>query len=79
MPAEKPRTRQGSGELTPAQQAEGKDKLATATFYMDRNDYDSAIVAYQEALRIDPSNLEARDGIQRARTLREALKTMGRR
>ena len=76
MPAEKPRTRQGSGELTPAQQAELKDKLATATFYMERNDYDSAIVAYQEALRIDPSSLEARDGIQRAQNLRQALKTI---
>ena len=76
-PAEKPGVeKKGRRELMPAQQAELKDRLATATFYMDRNDYDSGIVAYEEAARIDPSNLEARDGIQRARTLREALKTM---
>jgi serine/threonine-protein kinase len=66
-------TRQRSKALSPDEQLMLKDKLVMGSFYMDRGDYDSAAQAYEEALKIDLKNAEARDGLQKARKLLDIL------
>jgi serine/threonine-protein kinase len=46
--------------------------LSRAQRYAGRGEYDKAIVLYQEILSIQPSNGEARQGLQRAREARKA-------
>ncbi len=61
-------------KLSPAESAELKDKLVLALFFMERNDYDAAVGAFEAALKIDARNREAQDGIRRARKARDAQK-----
>jgi hypothetical protein len=56
-------------ELSPALEAELRDKRAIADVHMNHASYDDAIQAYQDALRIDPSNQQARQGLRKARQL----------
>ncbi len=63
-------------ELSMAQQKELRSNLAVAKFFMDHNDYDSAITSYREALKIDPSNGPAQDGLRKAYQLRDTLKSI---
>ena len=59
-------------KLSPAESAELKDKLVLALFFMERNDYAAAVGAFQAALKIDPTNRGAQEGIRRARKARDA-------
>jgi hypothetical protein len=43
------------------------DLLRKADAYSGKGEYGRAMATYKEVLRIDPSNLSARDGLQRAR------------
>jgi cytochrome c-type biogenesis protein CcmH/NrfG len=43
---------------------------------MNHANYDDAIQAYQEALKIDPSNQQAREGLRKPRQLQETLKSI---
>jgi hypothetical protein len=61
-------------KLSPAESAQLKDRLVLALFFMERNDYDAAVGAFQAALKIDATNHEAQDGIRRARKARDAQK-----
>jgi len=63
-------------KLSPADKAKLTDNLAIAEFHMNRANYDDAIEAYQEALKIDASNRQAREGLRKARQLRETLKSI---
>jgi serine/threonine-protein kinase len=63
-------------ELTPALKSELTDMLAIADVHMNHANYDDAIQAYQDALKIDPSNLQAREGLRKARQLRDTLKSI---
>jgi serine/threonine protein kinase len=63
-------------ELSMALKAELRDKLAIADVHMNHANYDDAIQAYQDALRIDPSNQQAREGLLKARQLQETLKSI---
>lgn len=62
--------------LLPAQEAALKDKLVVADFLMDQSNYEEAIKAYGDALKIDSSNPRARVGLRKARKLQEALKAI---
>jgi len=44
--------------------------------HMNHANYDDAIQAYQEALKIDPSNQQAREGLRKPRQLQETLKSI---
>jgi hypothetical protein len=61
--------------LSPAQQAELKDKLVVAGFLMERGDYDGALDSFEAALKIDASNRDAQAGKKAARQARDAEKT----
>lgn len=61
--------------LSPAQQADLKDKLVVAGFLMKRGDYDGALDAFEGALKIDPANRDAQAGKEKARRARDAQKT----
>jgi hypothetical protein len=63
-------------ELPPAFRAELTDKLAIADFHMNHANYENAIQAHQEALKIDPSNQQAREGLRKARQQQETLKNI---
>ena len=52
------------------------DKLTIADFHLNRANYGDAIQAYQEALEIDPSNQQAREGLRKARELRATSKSI---
>jgi serine/threonine protein kinase len=63
-------------ELTPTLKAELRDKLAIADVHMNHANYEDAIQAFQDALKIDPSNQQAREGLRKARQLQETLKSI---
>jgi tetratricopeptide (TPR) repeat protein len=44
--------------------------LATADSYAGRGEYQRAIFLYEQILKIDPQNVSARTGLQRAREAR---------
>ena len=69
------RPKSSSRALSSAQEAELKDKLVVARFFMDRDDYDAALEAFQAALKINPSSRDARAGVERARQARKAQET----
>ncbi len=70
VPAEtKPRAR--APQLSAAQQAEFKDKLLIGRFLMERKDYHAAAGIFEEALKIDPSSLEAKAALRLARSAAE--------
>jgi eukaryotic-like serine/threonine-protein kinase len=46
------------------------DLLAKADTYAGRGDYDKAMFLYQEIIRVDPKNAEARDGMKKVRDAR---------
>jgi tetratricopeptide (TPR) repeat protein len=48
-----------------------KAKIAEGDFYLKRGEYDSAISAYQDALKLDPNSAEAADKIAKARKAQE--------
>ncbi|HEV2494759.1 MAG TPA: AAA family ATPase [Terriglobia bacterium] len=58
------------GGLRNRQRAELADKLAAATHYYDRGEYELALDLFEAALRIDPSSDLAKTGIMRAREAR---------
>ena len=70
-PAVQPRVRR----LSPAQQVELRDKLVVAGFLLDRSDTRGAIDAYEAALKIDPTNPDAKAGLARARLASDSQKT----
>jgi cytochrome c-type biogenesis protein CcmH/NrfG len=43
---------------------------------MNHANYENAIQAHQEALKIDPSNQQAREGLRKARQQQETLKNI---
>lgn len=47
-------------------QAQVEKKLELAVKYLSENKYEEAILAYNEAIKIDPKNVEARVGLARA-------------
>lgn len=47
-------------------EARVKEKLELAVKYLSENKYEEAILAYNEAIRIDPKNMEARVGLAQA-------------
>ena len=61
--------------LSPAQQAELRDKLVVAGFLLGRSDTRGAIDAYEAALKIDPTNPDAKAGLARARLASDSQKT----
>jgi serine/threonine protein kinase len=63
-------------ELTPALKSELTDKLVIADIHMNHANYEDAIQAFQDALKIDPSNQQAREGLRKARQLQETLKSI---
>jgi serine/threonine protein kinase len=65
---------QRSPGLSLDEQARLKDKLATASFYMDHGDYDNAVQTYNAALEIDPTSMQAREGLRKALQLLDILK-----
>ena len=69
-PAVQPRVRR----LSPAQQVELRDKLVVAGFLLDRSDTRGAIDAYEAALKIDPTNPDAKAGLARARLASDSQK-----
>ena len=73
-PQSPPNAPQPSGGLSLDEQARLKDKLATASFYMDHGDYDMAVQTYDAALEIDPTSTQAREGLRKARQLLDILK-----
>jgi hypothetical protein len=62
-----PKEQTSVAKLSAAQIAALKDKLVIANFFIDRNDYSSAMQAFEAALKIDPTNHDAQAGLQRAR------------
>jgi Tfp pilus assembly protein PilF len=62
-----------AGRLSPAQEAELKDKLTLGRFLMDRQDYPAAIAEFRAALAIDSSNREAQAAMQQAREVSRKL------
>ena len=56
--------------------AELRDKLAIADVHMNHANCDDAMQAYQDALRMGPSNQQAREGLREARQLQETLKSI---
>ncbi len=73
-PQSPPKAPEPTRGLSPDEQARLKDKLATASFYMDHGDYDMAVQTYDAALEIDPTSTQAREGLQKARQLLDILK-----
>lgn len=64
-----------ASRLSPAQEAELRDKLTLGRFLMDRKDYRAAIVEFQAALAVDPSNRETQAAIQQARDANKDLES----
>jgi hypothetical protein len=73
-PPSPPKAPPQSRGLSPDEQARLKDKLATASFYMDHGDYDMAVQTYDAALEIDPTSMQAREGLRKGRQLLDILK-----
>ncbi len=48
-----------------------KDKITLGNFYFGRGEYESAIAAYEDGLKIDPNNAKLKDQVAKARKAKE--------